>query len=547
MSRTDRESFVGVVHRDENDVLWFADVPVRDPSQLPRRKSWASTLWYADATVRPSDLARILGPEDEAFGPAPGQVRGAKVRVGKNRVYRIAMAESWGVHRRDPDAVDREVRELRMLAEAAGMRTKTSAATTALTAYLDRWDGDFDHPFVVQLPCRWRAMAHAAFHGGPIAVLRGGAENASQIDVRRAYLDALYSPVPVLGTTPGGRTGGYRVIEGAGWDQLRKRDGFVDLTVRVHSDPEGLPPLPIAAPEGVIYPNGRLRGCWVISQVREAEERGQVTVETVHQHAIAREMRPLFAEVADFFAGLPDKLAKISYQRYWARWGNPGGWSGTFSETPRVGEVPSNGLWWRYDGVTLLDPNAPRTYRPDIAAFIAALNHRRVMRVLAEDLRPGSVAAVHVDAIWTTDLEGAKRVCERAKGIGGWREKRRGPLRVWSPGCYDHAGDVAASGYDAALYGPATRERVESWVKNANAVNRRLLLLQRDWTGDPKSDANAASRARTVEMDDKIAPTEGPLVEDPMWTVGGWVRPDHRPTLPAWAIEQAEPVEPEDT
>lgn len=547
MNRGDRESFVGIVHRDENDVLWFADVPVRAPSQLPRRKSWASTLWYADATVRPSDLARILGPEDEAFGPSPGQVRGAKIRVGKNRVYRVAMAESWGVHRRDPDTVDREVRELRMLAEAAGMRTKASAASTALTAYLDRWDGDLDHPLVCQLPCRWRAMAHAAFHGGPIAVLRGGADNAVQIDVRRAYLDALYAPIPVLGTTPSGRAGGYRVIENATWDQIRTRDGFVDATVRVHTPAEGLPPLPISAPEGIVYANGRLRGCWVIAQVREAEERGQVTVETVHQNAIAREMRPLFAEVADFFTGLPDKLAKISYQRYWARWGNPGGWTGTFSETPRVGEVPSNGLWWRYDGVTLLDPNAPRTYRPDIAAFIAALNHRRVMKVLANDLAPASIAAVHVDAIWTTDLEGARQVCARSTGIGGWREKRRGPLRIWSPGCYDHAGDVAASGYDAAVNGAPTRERVEAWATNGNPVGRRLLLLQRDWTGDPRTRAEATSRARTLQMETSIAPTEGPMADDPLWTAGGWVRPDHRPTLPAWAVEQTEPPDADET
>ena len=545
MSR-DSESFVGIVHRDENDVVWFGDVPVRDADALPRRKSWASTLWYADATVRPSDLTQLLGPEDEAFGPAPGQVRGVKIRAGSSRVYRIATADSWGVFQRDPEVADREIRELRMLAEASGMRVKTSAATTALTTYLDRWDGDVDHPSVHQLPCRWRAMAHAAFHGGPIAVLRGGAPNAVQIDVRRAYLDALYAPVPVLGTTPGGRTGGYYVLEDATWDQVRKRDGFVEATVRVHSDPTGLPPLPIHKPEGVVYPNGHIRGCWVISQVREAEERGQVTVETVHQNAIAREMRPLFAEIADYFGGLPDKIAKISYQRYWARWGNPGGWTGMYSEAPRVGEVPANRLWWRYEGVTLFDPAAPRTYRPDIAAFIASLNHRRVMRVLSDDIAANSVAAVHVDAIWTTDVAGAHRVCERSRGIGGWREKRSGPLRVWSAGCYDHAGDVAASGYDQSLLGAPTRERVERWVSSGQNTHRRLLLLQRDWVGDPANEATATSTAPVLMMDTTIAATNGPLVSDPMWTFGGWVRPDHRPSLPPWAQEQAEPPESEE-
>ena len=390
-------------------------------------------------------------------------------------------------------------------------------------------------------------MAHAAFHGGPIAVLKGGAENAIQIDVRRAYLDALYAPIPVLGTTPSGKTGGYQTLEGATWEQIRAREGFVDATVRVHSDPTGLPPLPVHAPQGVLYPNGRIRGCWVLSQVREAEERGQVTVERVHQNAIARELRPLFAEIADYFSSLPDKLAKISYQRYWARWGNPGGWTGTASEAPRIGEVPSNGLWWKYDGVTILGPNAPRTYRPDIAAFIAALNHRRVMRVLAEDLQPNSVAAVHVDAIWTTDEAGAARVCARSQGIGGWREKRRGPLRVWSAGCYDHAGDVAASGYDASTLGAPTRDRVERWVRSGLHTSRRLLLLQRDWSHDPGSHAEATSLAPELEMQDEVPVTDGPSVNDPIWTQGGWVRPDTQPALPAWALEEAESLGTVDT
>jgi hypothetical protein len=290
-----------------------------------------------------------------------------------------------------------------------------------------------------------------------------------------------------------------------------------------------------------MYPNGRFRGCWVISQVREAEERGQVVVETVHQNAIAREVRPLFAEIADFFSALPDKLAKISYQRYWARWGNPGGWAGSYSETPRIGEVPSNGLWWRYDGVTLLDAGAPRTYRPDIAAFIASLNHRRVMKVLSEDLEPGSVTSVHVDAIWTTDFKGAEKVCARSRGIGGWREKRRGPLRVWSAGCYDHAGDVAASGYDASLLGIPDRERVERWVKSGQNLHRRLLLMQRVWTGDPATDAGATSTAPLLNETENIPSTQGPLVDDAIWTVGGWVRPDQKPIVPAWAQEQIEP------
>jgi len=543
VSAPERETFAGVVHRDANDVVWLGETPVRTPAELPRGGRWASTLWYTDSTIRPSDLSLLLGPQDEAYGPVPGQVRGVKVKVGSSRVYRIVTGDSWGVHRRDPEVAYREINEVRSLAEGCGMRLKNSAATTSMTAYLDRWDGDLDHPSVCQLPCRWRAMAHAAFHGGPIAVLKGGAEHAVQIDVKRAYLDALYTPVPVLGMTPGGKTGGYRSLNGAHWDAVRGHEGFVDATVDVNADPRSLPPLPIHATQGVLYPNGRIRGCWVIGQVREAEARGEVEVITVHQAIVARQLRPLFAEIADYFGTLPDKLAKVSYQRFWARWGNVGGWTGTASDTPRVGEVPSNGLWWRYEGITLFDPAAPRTYRPDIAAFIASLNHRRVMNVVHRDLDPGSIAAVHVDAVWTTDRAGAKAICDRGQGVGSWRVKREGPLRVWSAGCYDHAGDVAASGYDASVYGAPTRERVETWIKNGQANARKMLMLQRQWTNDPSLEAGATSVAPNLEMDTTLPVTNGPVVDDPIWTSGGWVDPNHRPLVPAWALEQGEPLE----
>lgn len=532
--------FVGVVHRDENDVVWFDDMPVRGPDEVPRRRSWGGTLWYADDTIRPGDVARLLSPGDEAYGPAVGQVRGVKIRADEDRVYRVVTADSWGVHRRDASVADAEIRELRTLAEVNGMRVKTSAASTSVGAYIDRWDGDDLHPALCQLPCRWRALAHASFHGGPIAVLRGGAEHAVSIDVRRAYLDALYQPIPVLGNTPDGKVGGYMCLASEDWREIRKREGFVEATVYVRTNPVGLPPLPIHSPQGVIFGNGRIRGAWVISQVRDAEERGEVVVEKVHQHAIARQMRPMFAEVADYFSQLPSKLAKISYQRFWARFGNPGGWTGVVSSTPRIGEHPATGLWWHYEGVTLFDADASRTYRPDISAFIAAANHRRVMDILGRDLAPESIIATHVDAVWTTDVAGAQRICDRGNGIGAWRVKKAGHLRFFGPGCYDHAGDLAASGYDASTFGPVTRANIESWAQGDGSAHRRAVMMQREWVGDPSRDEGATSTALELDMPVEDSRVEGPPTWHEMWTPGGWLRPNYRVLAPEWAVSDTD-------
>ena len=266
-----------------------------------------------------------------------------------------------------------------------------------------------------------------------------------------------------------------------------------------------------------------------------------MTVHEVCQAIVARQMRPLFAEIADFFSGLPKQLAQISYQRYWARWGNPGGYVGVRRSAPEHGETPAHGLWWHYEGVKTLDTNAPRTYRPDISAIISAVNQRRVIRVVHQDLAVGSVVAAHVDAIWTTDTAGAQKVCDRSTGIGGWREKRQGPLRFWATGCYDHNGDVAASGYDAATLGPVNRENVEKWIHAEQGFTRKAILHQRDWTGDPGDDADATSRAPVSTMDVSRPVTHGPNVYDPIWTQAGWARPDYRPTAPSWAREAPDP------
>tara|TARA_Y100000034_G_scaffold83810_1_gene100358 strand:- start:3517 stop:4734 length:1218 start_codon:yes stop_codon:yes gene_type:complete len=368
-------------------------------------------------------------------------------------------------------------------------------------------------------------MAHAALHGGPIAVLQASSPYAVQMDVRRAYLAALEQEVPVLGVENGNKVGGWFTHDGREWKLVRKLTGFVDATVRVTmaSDPTGLPPLPVHTCVGAVYPTGTMRGVWTIAQVKEAEERGEVEVLTVHQFCFAGRTQLLFAEIASMFRQLPPDLGKRLYTRFWGKFGSRGGYTAYRSDEPRFGEMPLGGLWWHYDGVNLKDLTRP-TYRPDLAAFISAHNHRRVFSTMRE-LDPGSVIACHVDAIWTNDVVNASRICADSPETGGWRVKRRGKLRFYGPGAYDHDGDLGASGYDARLQGSLNAERLKDWAANSSGTRRKMLLHTRSWSADPAVDSTATSVPLKLNLDTAVSPAEGATVYDrSSWTLGGWAR-----------------------
>jgi hypothetical protein len=524
----------GVVHKDDNGVVWFGDYPVRDPEDMPRRRAWRGTVWYATSTIDSADWGRLMAPGDEAFGPMPGEVLGVKFRVGSRNRLTVLAGSAWGVNSADPNKSHDRIKQMMIQAATAGIQVKRSIAATAVQVYLDRYDGKDGRPPLRQLPSRWRGMAHAALHGGPIAVLRGGAPYAVQMDVRSAYLAALYQPVPVLGKEDKKRVGGWYTHGERRWSRLRNLVGIADCTVRISEDfePSALPPLPVHLRCGSVYARGLLRGCWTIAQIRDAEERGEVEVLKVHQFCFAPVTQPLFAEAADFFNTLPRDLGKRLYTRFWGKFGTRGGFLGVKQEEPVDGQVPASGLWWRFDGIPLDSHRARPTYRPDLAAFVSAANHRNVMATMRR-LKTGSVVACHVDAIWTTDVVAAARICAGRDVPGAWRTKRTGPLRFYGTGCYTHGTALAASGYNQRVQGTLSRERLEKWIQGT--THRRQLLDARRWSADPATDPGATSRSLRLEMDTEVSPTEGPTVYDRCWSVGGWMRgPDeeHEPPSP---------------
>jgi hypothetical protein len=199
------------------------------------------------------------------------------------------------------------------------------------------------------------------------------------------------------------------------------------------------------------------------------------------------------------------------------------------SEQARPGEVPLGGFWWGFDGIDMLDFRSPPTYRPDLAAYIAAANHTKVHSAL-RSLTPGSVVATHVDAVWTTDNVGAARLAAQ-KGIGSWTIKRRGELRFYSTGCYNHSGKLGASGYDASIYGRLNPKRQRQWVENHNSTAQKALMVVRDWASDPATNANAKSKPLDLYLVDTSfdTPTVGPDIYDKKWTSSGWYRESSRP------------------
>jgi len=519
-------SFTGIVHRDDNGIFWFDDRPVRNPSQIPTTRAWKNTTWYTPPGVKASDWSTIMRPGDEAFGPDPGKVVGVSFRIGRRSRMRVFSSSTWGVDKRNPHECFGAIRSLMAAVRAAGMKVKSSVAATALQVYLDRYDGQGGRPSLCQLPCRWRGLAHAAMHGGPIAVMQGGASYATQIDVSKAYLHALQQPVPAMGVMNSERYGGYVTHDDKRWERVRTRIGFVEATVRVNDSlcgTHGLPPMPLHTSYGVIFPLGTIRGAWTIDQVKDAEERGEIVVVKVHQFCFAPIVQPLFAELADLFHALPVPVQKRLYTRFWGKLGSRGGWTAIKSDEPLEGYVPATGLWWGFDGVQLDSPHAPKAYRPDLAAFISASNHRNVLST-ARQLDPSSIVACHVDSIWTTDLVGAAKVCAAKTGAGSWRAKRTGELRFYGVGCYNHDGHVAASGYDSTIMGRISPQSVERWAQGGRTQHRRMLLKTRIWDADPAVEADATSRPYLLEMDLREGQTEGPSVYDSCWTLGGWMR-----------------------
>jgi len=524
--------FTGIVHQDKDDLFWFDDQAVRAPKDVPRRAAWSGTTWYTTSAVSMARLIALMGPDDEAFGPTPERPLGVHFRWNDGkRGYKVISSSLWGVRKRDPRDTEAELSYRMHACAQDGVMPRLSAAGTAIRRYMDVYDGRGGRPFTRQLPPRWRAMAHASFHGGPIVLTRGSARECVHIDMRAAYLDAMTRPLPVYGVLHDRKVGGWYTIEGASWGRIRNKIGFIEAEVHVDQalgEELGIPPLPVRLGFSTTFPTGTFSGCWPIQMVREAEDRGEVSIKRVHQWCFAPSSMPLFDEIAKDFGGCHQ--GKLLYTRFWGKWASKGGFLGKRSDDPPSGSIKSCGIWWGFDGVAPFSHQAPATYRPDLAALIAGYNHMQVMAAVRQ-LQPGSVVGLHVDAIWTTDIEGAEALIN-AEG-SRWIEKQRGPARFYGPGVYHHNSRIAASGYDATALGPLTPETLALWSASPLNKDHRGTMQSRRWSAPPAMDAAATSRPVHLEAGQTTPPVQGPNVNDSCWTTTGWLKREIRDQLEA--------------
>ena len=410
-------------------------------------------------------------------------------------------------------------------------------------------------PPLGSLPHRWREMAHAAVHGGPICCLRGGSDHAVEVDIKGAYLTAMCGEMPVIGNYEDPDTGQmsfnsyFAGRDGVTWEQIMAdgiEHGFIDATVYVNEDLEyGMPPLPISVGEGMVFPRGKFRGIWTLPLLKMAVDFNEAQVLKVHHSFFSRRAEQLFLPYASFLRRLPKPISKELYVKFWGKFNFRGGWVGIKqAEAPDRPCIPANGLWWYEERINQTDRARP-TYRPDIAAYIASYNHIALYKAM-RSIDPKSIIAVHVDAIWTDDLEGARRLCDNSKKVnefniqenrletvsdyGGWVIKREGPLRFWACGVYDHNGKLGYSGFDAKKYsttGKPTRSEIDNWMKvRDNNKQERENLCCREWKDGitPGQDENAISKSVILDEINPTCPFGGLDFYDTDWIPSGWLR-----------------------
>jgi len=353
-----------------------------------------------------------------------------------------------------------------------------------------------------QLEPRWREMSHNAIHQGPMICAMGGAAHVVGWDREKAFLRALYEPMPA---------GGWIAVQPRSVGATRGMRGLVRATLRVEPSRYAghIPPLPVRLSGYTVYPVGRVRGCWTLEMFFDAIDNGGYEIEEIHELCVCRAM-PIHAKAADRIVAVKDKrLMKMLYTRYWGRLAATGGYEGyDSSRYPEPKHLLGSRLSWYYMGKSPMGHDCPPDYRPDHAAFISSANHV-VMNKALRQYGPNEVIGTHVDCIWTNNLSVAP--------YASFREKHSGEARFYGVGCYRVGDAMAAQGYSGAL----TPETLETWGSGINGGNP----VYREWSGLPQASADATSNppVHTTEILARDPVRNAPDIYSEIWTSKGWV------------------------
>ena len=247
------------------------------------------------------------------------------------------------------------------------------------------------------------------------------------------------------------------------------------------------------------------------------------------------------------------------------------------------------GALWYSTEIEQLDEATFRKFRPDLAAYISSYNIMNVYKGMRK-LDPKSIIAVHVDAIWTDDIEGAQRLCDNSEKVqwldsdenqmfsvsdyGGWNIKRRGDLQFLACGVYIHKGPklklngkkafktrtrqnddgeeytervyenlkIGCSGYDSSVFGTVNEKSLKTWIQktknrqSSENVQTRLWensqgkIVQNDPKIRPEFNKRAISQSFMVNQIETVKPFGGIDFFSPDWTRNG----DHSTQVARW-------------
>lgn len=353
-----------------------------------------------------------------------------------------------------------------------------------------------------QLQPRWRELSHNSIHQGPMVCAMGGAENVIAWDREKAFLRALYEPVPI-GVWSAAPPSAIKSVKGMG--------GIVRATLAVKPEYYAgrIPPLPVRIHGYSVYPVGMVRGVWTLDMFFDAVDYGGYEIVEIHELIICQR-QSVHAQAADRITQIEDKrLRKMVYTRYWGRLAAVGGYEGY--REPRFDggkHLLGSRLNWYYMGKSPMGFDCPPDYRPDHAAFISSSNHL-VMNQAIRCYGPDEIIATHVDCIWTKNMD--------VPPYDSFREKHSGKCRFYGTGCYNVGGNLAAQGFRGKL----DNESIEKWGETLNSDNP----MYRIWDGaGPNKNEFAISNPPIHDTNILAFPPVRniPDIYDKSWTSKGW-------------------------
>jgi len=465
----------------------------------------AGGVLYLVSGVESRAIERVMGPADTLTRTARRWVvltlRGlSSGRKGSTAARtRVYAARSWGMDSGEPAGLSDELEALQAAVADEGWTWSSTASGQAARLM----------PRAHQDPAFVRALGHRGLHSGPQRVRRAYSPFAVAVDIRAAYLEALRQPVP------------HRWIALSwpmSWRRLRREEGIARVRVRAGS---------ACLPEDDtrnLWPTGTFWTTAPLPVLRAAEDFGNVQVLEVAEAALCSVSRLYAGAAARMDAIQCPVLRKRLYVRSWGRLASTGAWVGRARGTGGIPWIGS-ALDWSWDGLGHPWAIHRPEYRPTHAAYISGRCHAMMIEGAA-GMEWGSILGEHVDCIWTEDTDAANALV----ASGQWALKGTGRLRLYGIGCYDHEGQLGASGYDASKLGELTPRKLQRWASQASISSATWTCRQ--WDGHPAQHRWALSAAHHRDPEESQQQRAPWVVTDRRFSEKGWADVDRLSEMP---------------